>query len=90
MLARLGGDEFSVLLSTVRTRAVAEDIVDRLNRCFDEPFIIEECTIYGSASVGLALYPDDGTTRDSLLSAADATMYLAKNSKKPADIPVAC
>jgi diguanylate cyclase (GGDEF)-like protein len=90
MLARLGGDEFSVLLSMVRTRAVAEDIVDRLNRCFDEPFIIEECAIYGSASVGLALYPDDGTTRDSLLSAADATMYLAKNSKKPADIPVAC
>lgn len=83
MLARLGGDEFAISLSAVRTRAVAKEIVHRLERCFDEPFTIEGPVLQGSASVGLALYPEDGTTRDGLLSAADAPMYLAKNAKNP-------
>ncbi len=36
----------------------------------------------GSASVGIALYPQDGATRDALLNAADAAMYTAKNAKR--------
>jgi len=36
----------------------------------------------GAASVGMAIYPIDGTTSDSLLSAADAAMYSAKNSRR--------
>jgi diguanylate cyclase (GGDEF)-like protein len=82
MLARLGGDEFAVLLSTVRTRELAEEIVHRLERCFEEPFMIEGFILQGSASIGLALYPEDGATRDSLLTASDTTMYVAKNSKQ--------
>jgi GGDEF domain-containing protein len=35
--------------------------------------------------VGIALYPEDGTTRDSLLSAADAAMYVAKQTKRHVD-----
>jgi predicted signal transduction protein with EAL and GGDEF domain len=35
----------------------------------------------GSASVGLAIYPDDGSTRDSLLSSSDAAMYVSKHTK---------
>ena len=38
--------------------------------------------LHGSASVGIALYPEDGATKDSLLSAADAAMYAAKNAKR--------
>jgi len=37
--------------------------------------------LHGAASVGIAVYPEDGTTRDSLLSAADAAMYVAKHTK---------
>jgi diguanylate cyclase (GGDEF)-like protein len=81
MLGRLGGDEFAILLSSVPNRSVAEDIVHRLKRCFDEPFMIDGRILHGSASVGLALYPEDGTTRDSLLSASDAAMYVAKKSR---------
>jgi diguanylate cyclase (GGDEF)-like protein len=81
MLARLGGDEFAVLVSVVRNRAAAEEIAHRLEHCFDEPFSVEGYILNGSASVGLAIYPEDGSTRDSLLSASDAVMYVSKHTK---------
>ena len=90
MLARLGGDEFAILISQIHSRVDAEEITKRLERCFDAPFVIERCVLNGSASVGLAIYPQDGTTKDSLLSAADAAMYVSKYTKhdsvrQPAD-----
>ena len=81
-LARLGGDEFAALVPVVRSRAEVEEIAQRLERSFDEPFVLEELTLTGSASVGIALYPDDGATRDDLLNAADAAMYIIKNAKR--------
>lgn len=82
ILARLGGDEFAVLVSLVDSRADAEEIAYRLERCFEQPFAVAGCVLNGSASVGLAVYPEDGTTKDSLLSASDAAMYVAKNTKE--------
>jgi diguanylate cyclase (GGDEF)-like protein len=83
MLARLGGDEFAALVTVVRSRAEVEEIAQRLERSLDEAYAIDECALEGAASVGIALYPEDGNTRDSLLSAADAAMYVAKHSKRP-------
>jgi diguanylate cyclase (GGDEF)-like protein len=80
MLARLGGDEFAVLVSDVRNRGGVADIAMRLEYCFDDPFDLPTGQIRGSASIGVALYPDDGATRDSILSAADTAMYAAKNA----------
>jgi diguanylate cyclase (GGDEF)-like protein len=89
MLARLGGDEFAVLFSMVPNRGVAEEIAHRLEHCFDQPFAVEGYTLRGSASVGLAIYPEDGATRDSLLSASDAAMYVSKHTKqRPGRLPV--
>ncbi|HXR40363.1 MAG TPA: GGDEF domain-containing protein [Terracidiphilus sp.] len=85
LLARLGGDEFAALVPVVRSRAEVEEIAQRLERSFDEPFTIERYTIQGSASVGIAMYPKDGSTKDSLLNTADAAMYLAKNSARQLD-----
>ena len=82
LLARLGGDEFAVLVPSARNREGVEEIAVRLERCFDEPFAIDGGVLHGSASVGIALYPQDGASRDSLLIAADAAMYVAKNIKK--------
>jgi diguanylate cyclase (GGDEF)-like protein len=82
MLARLGGDEFAALVPVVRSRAAIEEIAQRLERCFDAPFAVEGYVLRGGASVGVALYPDDGTSSDSLLSAADAAMYVAKHTKR--------
>jgi diguanylate cyclase (GGDEF)-like protein len=80
LLARLGGDEFAALVSVVPSRAGVEEIAQRLERCLAEPFAVEGYVLHGSASVGIAVYPEDGTTRDSLLSAADANMYVAKHT----------
>jgi diguanylate cyclase (GGDEF)-like protein len=82
MLARLGGDEFAALVSVVHSRADVEEAVHRLKRCFDAPFAVAEHSLWGEASIGIALYPEDGLTKDSLLNAADAAMYAVKNSKR--------
>ena len=84
MLARLGGDEFAVLLPQARNRAKVEEIAHRLECCFNEPFNIGGNLLDGSASIGIALYPEDSATGDGLLSAADAAMYAAKNFRKQA------
>ena len=59
------------------------EIAGRLERCLDEPFAVEGYVLRGAASVGIAVYPEDGTTRDSLLSAADAAMYVGKHTGRP-------
>ena len=81
LLARLGGDEFAALVPTARTRADVQEIASRLEHCFATPFPVEGYVIRGSASVGIALYPEDGGTKDSLLSAADAAMYVTKHTR---------
>lgn len=80
-LARLGGDEFAVLVPVVHNRDEVEEIAARLEFCFNEPFVRDECVIHGSASVGIALYPEDAETVETLLSAADASMYVAKYTR---------
>jgi diguanylate cyclase (GGDEF)-like protein len=82
MLARLGGDEFAALVPAARSRAEVEEVAQRLEHCMDEPFHIEEYVLSGSASVGIAVYPEDGANKDTLLSFADAAMYVAKYSKE--------
>jgi len=85
LLARLGGDEFAVLVPVVRSRADVEEIAQRLERSMDKPFLIDRFNIKGSASVGVALYPEDGINKDSILNAADAAMYVAKHSARQFD-----
>ncbi len=82
MLARLGGDEFAVLVPVIEGRSDVEEIALRLECCFDAPFGVDGNVIPGSASVGIALYPADATTRDGLLNTADSAMYSAKNRRK--------
>ncbi len=82
MLARLGGDEFAVVLPAVHNHAEVEEIAHRLEHSFGAPFSFEGSILNGSASLGIALYPEHAVTRDSLLSSADAAMYVAKQTKK--------
>ncbi len=81
-LARIGGDEFAVAVPVVRSRAEVDEIALRLEHCFDDPFAVEGMILHGSAAVGMALYPEDGATKNSLLSASDAAMYVKKHTRK--------
>lgn len=81
-LARLGGDEFAALTPDAHGRAGVEEIAQRLEGWFAEPFVAEGYTLQGSASMGIALYPEDGATSDSLLRAADAAMYVEKHTRQ--------
>jgi diguanylate cyclase (GGDEF)-like protein len=81
ILARLGGDEFAALVAPVRDRREAEEIGDRLERCFDAPFLLDGHAIRGAASIGIALFAEDGHTRDSLFGRADAVMYAVKRRR---------
>jgi len=92
LLARLGGDEFAALVVLQRGRSDMDHIIARLEHCFSSPFVIDGHQIMGAASIGFALYPLDGTTRDELLNAADSSMYTIKHGKKllaapPASLP---
>jgi diguanylate cyclase (GGDEF)-like protein len=86
LLARIGGDEFAALVPVVRNRAEVEEIALRLERCLDAPFVIDTFVVQGSASLGIALYPQDGDSKDTLLKKADTAMYKAKNARRPAAV----
>ena len=77
-LARVGGDEFIALIPVVRNRAEVDEITGRLEHCFDEPFEIDDYSIGGTASIGIAMYPEDGFTKEELKRVADAAMYAHK------------
>jgi diguanylate cyclase (GGDEF)-like protein len=81
MLARYGGDEFTAFIPTVRSKTDVEDVTERLQRCFDDPFVLEGYSFQGSASFGIAIYPEDGESMECLLSTADAAMYVAKHTR---------
>ena len=82
VLARIGGDEFIALVPILHSHEDAEEIALRLERCFDAPFDIEGTILKGSASVGLAVYPDDGLNKEELQRSADAAMYANKELKR--------
>src|SRR5882672_360370 len=77
-IARLGGDEFIVLLNDVPQAQDAAGAARRLVDTLAEPFTIEGNEIFCSGSVGVSIYPEDGSDVDTLLMNADAAMYRAK------------
>lgn len=82
LLARIGGDEFAALVPKIHSRAEVEEIAERLRSCFEERFVIENYTLQGSASIGIALYPENGESKEALLNTADGAMYSLKNSQR--------
>jgi diguanylate cyclase (GGDEF)-like protein len=77
-LARLGGDEFAVILPDVADRAAAQARADRLARAFEAGTQFQGHHLCVGASIGLALYPEDGADETRLYAAADRAMYARK------------
>ena len=77
-VARLGGDEFTVLLDELSDPASATNAAQKIRRSLTSAFEIDGQDIFVSTSVGISLYPADGTDVSTLLRHADAAMYRAK------------
>jgi len=80
LAARLGGDEFAVLLPGVEDHISAVRVAQRIRESISRPFTMDDVTVTIDVSIGIALYPDDGTQIDPLIQAADSAMYLAKRT----------
>ena len=79
-VGRLGGDEFAVVISEFDDVSELETALDRLGATVRAPIVTEHVVCNVSASIGVAVFPDDGLTVDELMRAADTAMYEAKAS----------
>lgn len=82
-LARFGGDEFTLLLPKLHQgRDDASKLAGKITHILKQPFYVDGHELYVSASIGIALYPHDGTHLDSLIKHADVAMYHVKGQGK--------
>ncbi len=82
-LARFGGDEFTLMLpKLINARKDASTLAEKITGTLKQPFIIDGHELYVSASIGIALFPQDGTHMDSLIKHADVAMYHVKGQGK--------
>jgi diguanylate cyclase (GGDEF)-like protein len=78
VVARFGGDEFAVLLGEVADETEAKAMAAEIGKVLQEPFSIDEFQLEVQASIGVAIFPDDGHESDVLIKRADIAMYVAK------------
>ncbi|SFB82692.1 diguanylate cyclase (GGDEF) domain-containing protein [Marinospirillum celere] len=82
LAARLGGDELIVLSPSHSTLDEAYQLAEKLNQLLAQPFPWQDTTLSTGASIGIAVFPDQGTSANQLLTQADNAMYLAKSRGK--------
>lgn len=78
-IGRFGGDEFVALFPNLSNPRAAADIAERINHRLSQPFVLDGQEFFLTTSIGISLYPDDGTTLDTLIKHADLAMYNAKD-----------
>ncbi len=86
VVARLAGDEFTVMLAPENSHdtavTTAQKVAKKMNEVLVSPFQVENSEPYVSASIGIALYPQDGRDSQTLMNNADTSMYDVKQSGK--------
>lgn len=82
LISRRGGDEFNAILTSIKAPHDAAVVAERIIQDLNQPFLVNQSEIHVGASVGVALFPDDGTDADTLLRNADLAMYEAKAKGK--------
>lgn len=80
-VCRLGGDEFVFLLAEA-DHVIAKEVVERLLKAVEQPFVIDQYELTITASIGVAIYPDDGLDMESLQRNADVAMYRTKKESR--------
>ncbi len=79
-IARLGGDEFIVMLGELHDPTDAATVANRLVNALTQAFTIQDTELFVGASIGVAMYPNDGADINTLLKNADTAMYRAKQA----------
>ncbi|HET7712259.1 MAG TPA: EAL domain-containing protein [Thermoanaerobaculia bacterium] len=79
-VARLGGDEFTIILSDLRQAENAVAVAQKVLETVQVPMVIAGVPVEVSASIGIAIYPEDGVDAETLVRNADSAMYRAKES----------
>jgi diguanylate cyclase (GGDEF)-like protein len=79
-VARIGGDEFVIIIENGSDTTHFSRVAEKLNKLFDDPFLIGGTKIFSGCSIGISLYPQDGDTVEILLRNADTAMYASKES----------
>ncbi len=79
-VARMGGDEFTLLLPVIKHKGDAEEVADKVLEKISHPFVIDGHELTVTTSIGIAIFPADGTDIDTLLKNADIAMYYAKDA----------
>ncbi len=79
-VARLGGDEFVVLMESAATQLAAAQLAEKIVTAFKQPFSVTGIDLHIGCSIGITVYPDDGSDSVTLLKNADAAMYRAKEA----------
>lgn len=82
LLGRLGGDEFALIILHTTDFNTLKNYVEHLRIILMEPFLIEQTQVVISASIGVAIHPEDGHDAMELLKYADTAMYKAKENGK--------
>ena len=77
-LARLGGDEFALIQTALADAGAASLLAQRIAHALERPFQIEDQQLNIAASIGITIFPDDGTTPERLMRNADMALYQAK------------
>jgi len=80
LVARLGGDEFVVVLPQIDGPQTAARVASKIQTSIAENYWVGEHLLYTTPSIGISLYPGDGTDPGTLLRNADSAMYHAKNA----------
>lgn len=81
-VARLGGDEFTIILNGVQNADDAMHVAQKIIKSINEVFLLGRHEVYVSTSIGISLYPDDGSTTAELIKKADTAMYWSKEGGK--------
>jgi diguanylate cyclase (GGDEF)-like protein/PAS domain S-box-containing protein len=79
-IARLGGDEFVVILRGEIQKETLASLGGKLIKALSEPFKLKDLSYQCTSSIGIARYPEDAITTETLLQAADSAMYLSKKA----------
>ena len=81
-VARIGGDEFLIILTDIGHRSNIAKVAEKIILNISEPFLQDDQEIHVGASIGIAIFPEDGDNSKILLKKADDAMYFSKRKEK--------